>query len=145
MKKSVLLLLLVSLITCQKSDDAINLANLNGYWEIQKVTEPNKDPKVFTVNETFEHFMILGDSGVRSKVKPQFDGTFLSNDQHEKFVISSDNGKTFLNYKTPFATWKEQILTLKDSVLIVQNQEKKEFQYKKTGSLNFTGNGQKTQ
>ena len=145
MKKIVLLSVLILSTACGKQSEVMDIANLNGYWEIQQVTEPNKDPKIFTINETFEHFSVLGDSGVRSKVKPQFDGTFLSNEQHEKFVISIENDQTYLNYKTPFATWKEQILKLEDSVLIVQNQDKKEFQYKKTGPLNFSGNGQKTQ
>lgn len=144
MRKFVLAFFFVAVLSCQKSDEPIVISDLNGYWEIEKASEPGKEDHLFKVNETFEHFAISGDSGVRSKVKPQFDGTFLSNDQHESFRISVDSGNTFLNYRTPYAKWQEKIIVLKDSVLVVRNAQKKEFHYKKTGPLNFTGNGKTT-
>ena len=142
MRKFLLFIVLVA-VSCQKSGP-ITIAKLDGYWEIEQVLGPDKLKKEYKINETFDHFAVDGQKGFRSKVQPQFDGTFLTNNQPEQFTITTSDGKTFLNYVTPYASWKEEIVSLEDSTLVVKNAQNLEFHYKKTGPLNFTGNGKTT-
>ena len=140
MRKFVILGAITLFFSCQKPEK-IAIEKLNGYWEITEVTTPDHDPKKYTINETFDFFEVRDSSGTRSKVKPQFDGTFISNDQSEQFTVVMAAENTYLNYATPYAKWKEQIVTLQDSVLVLQNEQQKQFHYRKTGPLNFTGDG----
>jgi hypothetical protein len=129
---------------CEAEQKQIDITKLSGYWEIQKVTAPGQDRKEYKVNETFDHYELKQKKGIRSKVKPQFDGTFLTNDQSEQFTLVNEKGDTYLNYVTPFASWREQIVVLEDSALVIRNEQKQEFHYKKAGPLNFTGDGETT-
>jgi len=141
MKKMLLLLVFVA-ASCRQQP--IETQDLAGYWEIEQVLAPGKEKKEYKINETFDHFTVRGNSGSRSKVQPQFDGTFLVNDQPEHFTVESNSGKTFLNYTTKFATWKEEIVKLEDSTLVIKNSDNIEFHYKKTGPINFIGDGKTT-
>lgn len=138
MKKLLLIAVFVALNSCGKSADSIDLSKLGGYWEIEKVLVPGEDKKVYTINDTYDFYELTGKTGTRTKVKPQFDGTFQSNKISEKFEIAATNGKTYLLYSTPYAKWKEQLLTLTDSAMVVRNSDDKEFYFKRSGPLNFT-------
>ena len=138
--KNLYFLFVLLFAACSKSEPA-DVAKLSGYWEIQKVTSDGEQKKEYKMNDTFDHFEINGKTGSRSKVLPQFDGTFQTNEQPEYFTVSVADGKTYLNYKTQYATWKEQIVSLEDSVLVTKNNQDLEFNYKRTGPLNFTGSG----
>lgn len=141
MRKFCLLFILIA-FSCRK--EPVEIKNIAGYWEIEKVIAPGKEKKEYKINETFDHFSISGNGGVRSKVQPQFDGTFLVNNQPENFTVEMQNGSTILNYATPFATWKEQVVKLEDSALVIKNSEDIEFYYKRTGPINFLGDGKTT-
>jgi hypothetical protein len=75
---------------------------------------------------------------------PQLDGTFLTNDLHEKVKVRFKDGKAFLDYSTPYTKWTEELIALTDEKLVLLNAEKKEYHYKKAGPINITDNGKKT-
>ncbi|HEX8562950.1 MAG TPA: lipocalin family protein [Flavobacterium sp.] len=141
--RNLLFLVALCCLSCSNSE-AVDTAKLSGYWEIQKVIADGEQKKEYKINETFDHFTIDGKEGIRSKVTPQFDGTFLTNEQPEHFTVSVTDGKTYLDYKTQYAVWKEQIVLVEDSVLVTKNSQDLEFHYKKAGALNFTGDGKTT-
>lgn len=131
MKKLTLLLITFLFISCQKEVKKEDLVKLNGYWEIQQVAKPDGENKDYKVNETVDYFEISNNVGFRQKVMPQFDGKFITNGIQEIIRIIDSNKVFYLEYSTDYGKWKEQILELKDSTLVLKNKENLKYTYKK--------------
>lgn len=132
MKIKILIVVLFSIIvSCKQAVIETDIENLNGYWEIEKVILPDGEDKEYKANETFDFFELKDKSGIRKKGIQQFDGTFLTNDVSENFVIEFNEGKCYINYQTDFAKWKEEILLLNKEKLVVKNKNDLEYHYKR--------------
>lgn len=131
MKRILLLIVLVSALSCKQKITEADLSNLNGYWEIEKVELPDGDKKEYKVNETIDFFKIEANKGFRKKVMPQLDGTYLTNDIQEDVVVVIKDGDASLQYKTTYAFWKEEIIELTKDKLVVKNQQEIEYYYKR--------------
>jgi hypothetical protein len=138
-------ILLISLlfVACKQKIQPSDIAKINGYWEIEKVVFDKGDDKDYTMNETYDFFEIKDNKGFRKKVMPQLDGTFLVNDTQEAVTVRFVDDQVYLDYKTPFMKWSEEILQLSDTELVVVNADKKEYHYKKTAAINLLGDGEK--
>ena len=112
MKRILLLIVLVSVLSCKQKITEADISNLNGYWEIEKVELPDGDKKEYKVNETIDFFKIEANKGFRKKVMPQLDGTYLTNDVQEAVVVVVKDGDASLQYKTTYASWNEEIIEL---------------------------------
>jgi hypothetical protein len=145
--KNILRILVLSLffVGCQQKIEPTDIAKLNGYWEIEKVVFDEGEDKDYKMNESYDYFEITNNNkGIRKKVMPQLDGSFLVNDAYENVVVRFKEGKAFLDYSTPYAKWSEELIAVSDKELVVRNEEKKEYHYKKTGPINLTSDGEKT-
>ena len=131
MKRILLLIVLVSVLSCKQKITEADLSNLNGYWEIEKVELPDGDKKEYKVNETIDFFKIEANKGFRKKVMSQLDGTYLTNDIQEDVVVVVKDGDASLQYKTTYASWKEEIIELTKDKLVVKNQQEIEYYYKR--------------
>lgn len=131
MKRILLLIVLVSALSCKQKITEADLSNLNGYWEIEKVELPDGDMKEYKVNETIDFFKIEANKGFRKKVMPQLDGTYLTNDIQEDVTVVLKDGDASLQYKTTYASWKEEIIELTKDKLVVKNQQEIEYYYKR--------------
>lgn len=140
-----ILLLSLLFVACQQKIEPADIVKMNGYWEIEKVVFDEGEDKEYKMNESYDYFKIdKNNKGIRKKVMPQLDGTFLVNDTYEKVAVQFKGDKAFLQYTTPYAKWSEEIISLTEDELIVLNAEKKEYHYKKTGPINLTGDGKTT-
>ena len=145
--KNILRILVLSLffVGCQQKIEPTDIAKLNGYWEIEKVVFDEGEDKDYKMNESYDFFEIdKNNKGIRKKVMPQLNGTFLVNDAYENVNVRFKDGKAFLDYSTPYSKWSEELIAISDKELVVRNEEKKEYHYKKTGAINLTGDGEKT-
>ena len=131
MKKIILFLVFGLFLSCKQSISESDLQNLNGYWEIEKVELPDGDKKEYKVNETIDFFKITDKKGFRSKVMPQIDGTYLTNDLKEDVVVVLKDGYSTIQYKTNYANWNEEIIELSKDKLVVKNQQDLEYHYKR--------------
>lgn len=131
MKKILFLIVLGSVLSCKQNITDADISNLNGYWEIEKVELPDGDKKEYKVNETIDFFKIDGNKGFRKKVMPQLDGTYLTNDIQEDIVIAVKDGDATIQYKTTYASWKEEIIELTKDKLVVKNEQDLEYHYKR--------------
>lgn len=122
---------LVLLTSCRKEINQNNINKINGYWEIEKVFLANGEKKDYTINQTIDYFEIKNKKGFRQKVMPQVDGTYLTNNLKENISITNESGRFYINYSTNFGKWKEEILEVKDSILILLNKDNLEYHYKK--------------
>lgn len=131
MKKILFLIVLGSVLSCKQKITDADISNLNGYWEIEKVELPDGDKKEYKVNETIDFFKIDGNKGFRKKVMPQLDGTYLTNDIQEDIVIAVKDGDATIQYKTTYASWKEDVIELTKDKLVVKNEQDLEYHYKR--------------
>ena len=145
--KKILVITFIALLTlsCQSKVASTDLPKINGYWEIEKVVFDDGNQKEYSINETFDYFEIKNNKGIRKKVKPQLDGTFLVNDTFETIEIKEEDDKYFLHCSTDFSKWKEEIVSLTDQELVLLNPSKKEYYYKRATPINIIPNGKKTQ
>lgn len=138
--KKIVLLVLVSLVltACGQKISKADAKKINGYWEIEKVILSDGSKKEYSINTTYDFFEI-GDNykGFRKKVSPQLNGKFLTDDSSEAVEIIEEDSKIYLNYKTDYATWKEELKSISDDKMVIVNQQKIEYQYKKATPINL--------
>lgn len=136
--KNILKIIPVLLFFCACHQE-VDLAQINGYWEIEKVIQPDGKEVDFKINMNYDYFEIGKDNkGFRKKVTPQLDGTFLTDDTKEDLQLIKEGDKVLINYTSPYAKWTEELITLSDSELVVRNAEKKEYHYKRANPINIT-------
>lgn len=119
------------MISCKQDITDKDVSKINGYWEIKKVVLKDGENKDYKINETIDYFQLNGKKGFRQKVMPQFDGTYKTNNLREEISISNENGSYFLNYVTTYGKWKEEIIEIQDSVLILKNKDDLKYNYKR--------------
>ncbi|WP_396168120.1 hypothetical protein [Flavobacterium sp.] len=119
------------LVACKRSVSDSDIAKINGYWEIQKVELPQGGKKEYKINETIDFFAVKDNKGFRQKVMPQLDGTYLTNNIKENLTVTNKDGVFYVNYTTNFGKWQEEIVELKDSILVLKNKENLEYHYKR--------------
>jgi hypothetical protein len=133
-------------ISCQQKVKKEDIAKINGYWEIEKVAFKDGTDKDYTINESYDYFQIDKNFvGIRKKVMPQLDGTFIVNDTYEKVKIRFADDKVFFDYSTEFANWTEELVEINNQKLAFKNSENKEYFYKKATPINITNDGKKAQ
>ena len=125
------LLFLVLFISCQQQVSPEAISKINGYWEIQMVELPDGKEKEYKINETVDYFEWNENKGFRKKVKPQLDGTFITNNEAEEIQLSDSLGSYTIQYKTAYAQWKEEIVVITDSVLVLKNKQNLVYHYKR--------------
>lgn len=131
-------------VSCKQEIQPADIAKLNGYWEIEKVVFEKGEEKEYKMNETFDFFQIKNNKGLRTKVMPQFDGTFLTTDTFENVAVRFAGDQVLLDYNTKYTKWSEEIISLSDDKLVVKNPQKIEYHYKKAGPVNLLNDGEKT-
>lgn len=142
MKKYLIFAVLVLVITsCKQDIKKEDVALLNGYWEVEKVVFDSIDDKEYRMNEVYDYFKIENNKGIRKKVMPQLNGTFLVNDVFEKVSVRYTPDGVFLDYVTPYMKWSEEIIGLTNEELVLLNKERGEYHYKRATAINLLGDG----
>lgn len=138
MKKRLLYLLIsLTVVSCAKKD-AIDLKQLEGYWEIKKVVLPDGSSKEYTISQSIDFIMLKNDStGYRKKLQPKLDGTFFTSDDAEEFTIRINDKKQILNYKNSLSEWKEVIIKLNKEELVILNENNLKYFYERFEKLNL--------
>ena len=131
--KNTFMILVLSLlmVSCKQNIKPEDIAKLNGYWEIEKVVFDKGEEKDYGMNESYDFFEIKNNKGIRKKVMPQLDGTFLTSDSFESVSVRFKNEHVFLDYKTNYAKWSEELISISDKELVVKNDQKKNIIIKK--------------
>jgi hypothetical protein len=130
MNKGALLVLFI-VTACQQKITTTDIDMLNGYWEIERAANPDREKKDYTINPTIDYFKITDNKGFRTKVYPQFDGKYLTNKQAEQIKIVVVDDKTFIAYKTEYSQWREQIIEIVKDKLTVKNEDGIIYKYKR--------------
>ena len=131
MKKLFFSILLSSILFGCSSSPEEQIANLDGYWQIETAELPEGITKEFRFSELVDYIEVDGKEGFRAKVRPQLGGKFLTSETKENFSIKVENDSVNLYYKTPFNSWKETLLSSEEDELKVLNQKGIIYTYKR--------------
>lgn len=135
-----LLLLGFVLFSCEKKDPKKQLKNLSGYWEIDKVEFSEDSVKDYSISPYVDYIEFNNENGFRRKVKPKFDGTSVIAGKTEEIKAIVENDSLRLYYKTPYATWKETVISAEDNKLSILDPEGVIYHYNKYEPINVTTN-----
>ena len=133
----VILILLVLLVGCNSKVAKEDLQQLNGYWEIEKVSFPNGETKDFMSSTTIDYIELDGMKGFRKKVQPKFNGTFETSNDAELFTIVQYREGFVLNYSGSINSWKEEVISISKDNFSVTNQDTLTYTYKRYEPLNL--------
>jgi hypothetical protein len=126
-----LVLLTTALISCTSKPKKEDIVKLNGYWEIEKVTFPDGNKKEYQVNEFIDLISVKNNSGIRQKVAPQLDGSFLKGTLQDNIKIVDSADSYYLKTDSKFTKWEEKIISISDDNFVLENEAKIIYQYKK--------------
>ncbi len=126
-----LLLLLITLISCNSKPSKESIIKINGYWEIEKVVFPDGNKKEYQVNEFIDHIYLKNTIGTRQKLAPQLDGSFLKGALQDEIRIVDSANCYFLKTKSKFTKWEEKVISVSDDALVLENETKIKYYYKK--------------
>lgn len=131
------LLIIVLTFGCAKNPNTF-LPHINGYWEINEVTLSDGTKRDYTHNDTID-YIELNDSltGFRKKLKPNFSGTYQTSSDAEQVKAVFENDSLFLEYTTPYNTWKETVLDATENRLLILNANKVQYLYKRYQPLDL--------
>ena len=131
MKKNISILVLsILFFGCQKKITNLDIAKINGYWEIEKAEMPDGTKKEYAINPTIDFFEVKNNKGFRKKVMPQLDGKYLVDDTSEDIIIATDDNGTFIKYTTKYASWKEELISIDEEQMVLKNEHDIEYTYK---------------
>src|SRR6056297_2973500 len=133
MRRILYFLLILMLWGC--NDSSVNeddLHYLNGYWEISEVEFPDGSIKEYGLNTNIDFIQWKEEGkGYRKKMKPQFDGTYDTSKDVERFTIAQSNERFTLYYESEFSEWEEKLVRLDSLTFSVINQEGVTYRYKR--------------
>ncbi|MDP5228819.1 MAG: hypothetical protein NWQ38_00385 [Cellulophaga sp.] len=138
LKNSPLILLVLAITGCTKSITETELNQLNGYWEIEKVIFPDGQTKEYTINETVDFIQLDSLKGYRKKMKPTFEGTYITSDDAELFTILTQEDSFLINYTSDGNDWTETLKTISATNFSVTNSDNISYFYKRYEPINVT-------
>lgn len=132
-------LLSLFVFSCSPNPETF-ITHINGYWEIDEVTLHDGNKKDYNYNDTIDYFEIKDSlTGFRTKLKPNFSGTFETSKDTETIKLAIENDTLNIYYTTAFNTWKESILLATKEQLKIINQNKDVYLYKRYQPLDLEG------
>ena len=126
------------LLGCDGRIDIMELDQLNGYWEIDKVVLENGQIKTYEVNMTIDYIELKEQKGLRKKVYPNLDGSFDTSNDAEDFSIVVTDGHIQMVYKNDLSTWSEELMAIDGKSFIVSNTDNQIYHYKRFEPIKTT-------
>lgn len=127
----------IILMGCQQQNPEEMKTYLSGYWEIHHVQSNDAQNMEFTFSNTIDFIEVDGNTGVRTKLQPNLDGSFTGNKIAEQFILKVENDSLNIYYETPFDKWKETVIRATEKELVVRNEDGIQYQYKKFDPINL--------
>tara|TARA_R110002012_G_scaffold321191_4_gene548015 strand:+ start:960 stop:1388 length:429 start_codon:yes stop_codon:yes gene_type:complete len=138
LKNSLFIVLVLAITSCSNSLSETELNQLNGYWEIEKVRFPDGQTKEYTINETIDFIKLDSLEGFRKKMKPTFEGTYVTSDDAELFTIFKKEDTYMIQYKATDTEWIEHLIAVSANSFTVRTSENVSYTYKRYEPIQIT-------
>lgn len=130
MKKFVLIIMCMILTACSQKKDEL-LANLNGYWTIDKVELSDGSERELMFSNHMDHFALSETQGVKNRVSPTYDGSFINYGSPVVFKWQERDNALFLLFNDGTAKFEQQILNCTDEQLTLLHENGTRYFYKR--------------
>jgi len=138
MRNSLLFLGVLLLFNCRPKNAALEMHSLNGYWEIEKVSFPDKSVKTYDISTAIDFFTYKDGGGFRKKVQPSLDGTYTTSDDAIPFLKVEIEGAVYLRYTNEQESWEEEVQLLQANILRLRNAEGIQYTYSRYEPIAIT-------
>tara|TARA_B100000941_G_scaffold285963_1_gene258762 strand:+ start:215 stop:634 length:420 start_codon:yes stop_codon:yes gene_type:complete len=98
---------------------------LNGYWRIDFISQKNETFRPEGITKLLDYYSLEKNIGVRKKVEPLINNNFIITEDRNPFRIVYNGKDYFLQFETRWDQWREKIIKLNKSELVLEHQEKK--------------------
>ena len=132
----------LSLVGCSKKISEGDIPLLNGYWEIKEVKFPDGNKKEYKVSATVDYIELNGMKGLRKKVQPRFDGTYIASEDSENFTVIKKGEGFEMYYKNEMSDWTEKLIALSEDTFSVSNMDNISYTYQRYHNINVKANGE---
>ena len=110
---------------CISNSSKINLELLNGYWKINFITQKNETFRPNGLAKLVDHYSVENKNGIRKRAQPLIENKFIVTEDVSPFKIVNKENDYFIEFETKWYKWREKIIKLSKSELILEHQEKK--------------------
>ena len=110
---------------CISNSSKIILELLNGYWKINFITQKNETFRPNGLAKLVDHYSVENKNGIRKKAQPLIENKFIVTEDESPFKIVNKENDYFIEFETKWYKWREKIIKLSKSELILEHQEKK--------------------
>lgn len=125
-----LLLICIVIISCSNNPEKFK-EHIDGYWEITKVEKNGSLVKKYKISPTIDYFELKNDTtGLRKKVKPTFEGTYIVTNHNAPFTIRIENDSLNIYYTTNIIITKETIVRASKDKLVISNADGFKYTYR---------------
>ncbi|MFC5046381.1 lipocalin family protein [Aquimarina hainanensis] len=107
--------------SCSRKNPEDLIPFINGYWEIERVRLHDGSLKEYGFNPIVDHFTIEGLKGMRTKLKPRLDGTFVRTNPGEPIELKIENDSLFIYYQKANSPYKETVISAKENEIVLKN------------------------
>lgn len=128
MLKGVGLIVLLLFLGCETPIKPSQIHLLNGYWQIEYIQQENETFRPKGEVKLIDFYTLKEQKGLRKKVAPQLDQSFLTTNDQNFFEIVFENEICLLKFETPWDQWFEQIVVLEKDRMILRHLQK-EYHY----------------
>jgi hypothetical protein len=128
MKNIIYLLLTVVLISCTSNEEKIKA--LEGYWNIDEVILPNGSEREFPFSNHMDHFEIDGFKGVKNRVSPTYDGSFVSYGNPIYFQWEEKDGDLSLTFQKGDGAYTQTVEKATKDILVLLHENGTRYTYK---------------
>ena len=95
--------------------------NLSGTDTNHRVEFPDGSEKQYTASANIDYFSWDGQAGFRTKMQPTLEGTFLTSDDALPMEVLWRDERLFLSFRGDGAPWEEEVLKLRQDVLVTRH------------------------
>jgi len=108
-----------------------DVQHISGYWQIEHAQNPKAAEVDYNANSAYDFWQVQHGRGFRQKMVVHWSGIPESNGLRETLMIREIDGQWYVQYRTPYSQWKEQLIQCNDSVLELENAAGIRFRYKR--------------
>jgi hypothetical protein len=122
--------LLFGFILSCRTNPLPDLSQLEGYWEIDFITQQGETFEPQSLSPLYDHYSISANQGVLNKVASLIDGNFETSMDQTPFTIEQKDQSYIIYFKTRWDQWNKRIDHLDAQKLVLEHNNRK-FHYKR--------------
>jgi hypothetical protein len=129
MKKISSLMLIFLMISCSSNEEKIQA--IEGYWNIDEVILSDGTDREFPFSNHMDHFEIDGFKGVKNRVSPRYNGSFVSYGNPIYFQWEEKDGDLCLTFQEGDGIYTQKVKKATKKTLVLLHENGTRYTYKR--------------